>query len=173
MSRVAKRLVIVESPAKAKTIAGYLGPEFMVESSVGHIRDLPERASEIPKEKRAKYGTMGVAIDDGFEPYYVVDPDKKRIVAELKRKLKDADELLLATDEDREGEAIAWHLLEELRPKVPVKRMVFHEITRSAIERALEQIRARSTNDSSTRRRRVASSTGSTATRCRLCSGRR
>jgi DNA topoisomerase I len=83
-----KTLVIVESPAKAKTIAGYLGPEFMVESSVGHIRDLPERASEIPKEKRAKYGTMGVAIEDDFEPYYVVDPDKKRVVAELKRKLR-------------------------------------------------------------------------------------
>jgi len=136
-----KRLVIVESPAKAKTIAGYLGPEFMVESSIGHIRDLPERASEIPKEKRAKYGTMGVAIDDDFEPYYVVDPDKKRVVADLKRKLKEADELLLATDEDREGEAIAWHLLQELRPKVPVRRMVFHEITRPAIERALGETR--------------------------------
>src|SRR6516225_5108859 len=136
-----KRLVIVESPAKAKTIAGYLGPDFMVESSVGHIRDLPERASEIPKEMRAKYGTLGVAIDEGFEPYYVVDPDKKRIVTDLKRKLKDADELLLATDEDREGEAIAWHLLQELRPKVPVRRMVFHEITRPAIERALEHTR--------------------------------
>jgi DNA topoisomerase I len=136
-----KTLVIVESPAKAKTIAGYLGPGFMVESSVGHIRDLPERASEIPKEKRAKYGTMGVAIDDDFEPYYIVDPDKKRVVAELKRKLKEADELLLATDEDREGEAIAWHLLQELRPKVPVRRMVFHEITRPAIERALEETR--------------------------------
>ncbi len=136
-----RRLVIVESPAKARTIAGYLGPNFVVESSVGHIRDLPERASEIPKEKRAKYGTLGVAIDEGFEPYYVVDSDKKRIVADLKRKLKDADELLLATDEDREGEAIAWHLLKELRPKVPVRRMVFHEITRPAIERALEDTR--------------------------------
>ena len=136
-----RRLVIVESPAKARTIAGYLGPDFVVESSVGHIRDLPERASEIPKEQRAKYGTLGVAIDEGFEPYYVVDADKKRIVADLKRKLKDADELLLATDEDREGEAIAWHLLQELRPKVPVRRMVFHEITRPAIERALENTR--------------------------------
>ncbi|HST26521.1 MAG TPA: type I DNA topoisomerase, partial [Gaiellaceae bacterium] len=136
-----KRLVIVESPAKARTIAGYLGPDFVVESSIGHIRDLPERASEIPKDKRAKYGTLGVAIDDGFEPFYVVDADKKRVVAELKRKLKDADELLLATDEDREGEAIAWHLLEELKPKVPVRRMVFHEITRPAIERALADTR--------------------------------
>ncbi len=134
---MSKRLVIVESPAKAKTIAGYLGPDFVVESSVGHIRDLPERASEIPKEQRAKYGALGVAIDEGFEPYYVVDPDKKRVVADLKSKLKDADELLLATDEDREGEAIAWHLLQELKPKVPVRRMVFHEITKQAIEEAL------------------------------------
>src|SRR3989441_5845248 len=132
-----KKLVIVESPAKAKTIAGYLGPDFVVESSIGHIRDLPERASEIPKEQRAKYGALGVAIDEGFEPYYVVDPDKKRVVAELKRKLKDADELLLATDEDREGEAIAWHLLQELKPKVPALRMVFHEITPEAIAQAV------------------------------------
>ena len=87
--------------------AGYLGPDFVVESSIGHIRDLPERASEIPKAQRGKYGALGVAIDEGFEPYYVVDPGKKRVVAELKKKLKDADELLLATDEDREGEAIA------------------------------------------------------------------
>jgi DNA topoisomerase-1 len=132
-----KKLVIVESPAKAKTIAGYLGPEFVVESSIGHIRDLPNRASEIPKEARKRYGALGVAIDQGFEPYYVVDPDKKKIVAQLKRKLKDADELVLATDEDREGEAIAWHLLQELKPRVPVRRMVFHEITRPAIEAAL------------------------------------
>jgi DNA topoisomerase I len=134
---VTKKLVIVESPAKAKTIAGYLGPGFVVESSIGHIRDLPERASEIPKEKRERYGALGVAIDDGFEPYYVVDPDKKKVVAALKKKLKDADELLLATDEDREGEAIAWHLLQELKPKVPHRRMVFHEITKHAIEDAL------------------------------------
>ena len=136
------KLVIVESPAKAKTIAGYLGPGFVVESSIGHIRDLPERASDIPKEKRERYGALGVAIDDGFEPYYVVDPDKKRVVADLKRKLKDADELLLATDEDREGEAIAWHLLQELKPKVPTRRMVFHEITKSAIEEALANPRS-------------------------------
>jgi DNA topoisomerase-1 len=131
------KLVIVESPAKAKTIAGYLGPEFIVESSIGHIRDLPNRASEIPKEERKRFGALGVAIDEGFEPYYVVDPDKKKVVAQLKRKLKDADELLLATDEDREGEAIAWHLLQELKPKVPARRMVFHEITKHAIEEAL------------------------------------
>jgi DNA topoisomerase I len=135
--RMPKKLVIVESPAKAKTVAGYLGPEFVVESSIGHIRDLPNRASEIPKEQRKRYGALGVAIDEGFEPYYVVDPDKKNVVAQLKRKLKGADELLLATDEDREGEAIAWHLLQELKPKVPARRMVFHEITRHAIEEAL------------------------------------
>ena len=133
--------MIVESPAKAKTIAGYLGDDFLVESSVGHIRDLPSRASEIPKEKRPEYGTLGVAVDRDFEPFYVVDPDKKRVVSDLKKKLADADELLLATDEDREGEAIAWHLLQVLRPKVPVRRMVFHEITKDAIARALEQTR--------------------------------
>src|SRR5262245_38017945 len=136
-----KKLVIVESPAKAKTIAGYLGPGFVVESSIGHIRDLPERASDIPKEKRERYGALGVAIEEGFEPYYVVDPDKKRVVASLRKKLKDADELLLATDEDREGEAIAWHLLQELKPKVPTRRMVFHEITKQAIQEALDHPR--------------------------------
>jgi DNA topoisomerase I len=135
------KLVIVESPAKAKTIAGYLGPDYVVESSIGHIRDLPERASEIPKAERQRFGAMGVAIDEGFEPYYVVDPDKKRVVAALKKKLKDADELLLATDEDREGEAIAWHLLQELKPKVPTRRMVFHEITKEAIQDALDHPR--------------------------------
>jgi DNA topoisomerase-1 len=136
-----KRLVIVESPAKARTISGYLGDGFTVASSVGHIRDLPSRASEIPKEQRAKYGTMGVAIDDEFEPLYLVDKDKTKTVADLKKQLKEADELLLATDEDREGEAIAWHLKEVLKPKVPVSRMVFHEITRDAIERSLEHTR--------------------------------
>jgi len=138
---MSKKLVIVESPAKAKTIAGYLGPDYDVESSIGHIRDLPNRASDVPKEQRAKYGTMGVAIDEDFEPLYIVDADKKAKVSELKKKLKDADELLLATDEDREGEAIAWHLLQELKPKVPVRRMVFHEITRDAIQRALGETR--------------------------------
>ena len=136
-----RKLVIVESPAKAKTIAGYLGGEYVVESSIGHIRDLPNRASDVPKDKREKYGTMGVAIDSDFEPLYVVDADKKQRVADLKRKLKDADELYLATDEDREGEAIAWHLLEVLQPKIPVRRMVFHEITKDAITRALGETR--------------------------------
>jgi DNA topoisomerase-1 len=133
--------VIVESPAKARTIEGYLGEGYKVASSIGHIRDLPNRASDVPKEKRAKYGTMGVAIDQDFEPLYLVDKDKKKTVDELKRSLKDADELLLATDEDREGEAIAWHLLQVLKPKVPVRRMVFHEITRDAIERSLGETR--------------------------------
>src|SRR5215207_2267782 len=136
-----KKLVIVESPAKAKTIAGYLGSDYVVESSIGHIRDLPNRAADVPKEKREKYGTMGVAVNEDFEPLYLVDADKKSKVAELKRALKGADELLLATDEDREGEAIAWHLLEVLQPKVPVRRMVFHEITRDAIQRALGETR--------------------------------
>ena len=137
-----KRLVIVESPAKAKTIAGYLGPDFVVESSIGHIRDLPDRAADVPEEIKDKaWGRMAVDVDNGFEPYYVVDSDKKKVVADLKRKLKDVDELLLATDEDREGEAIAWHLHEVLKPKVPVRRMVFHEITKAAIERALGETR--------------------------------
>ena len=105
-----KKLVIVESPAKAKTIAGYLGPEYVVESSIGHIRDLPKRASDVPKEERKRFGALGVDLEDEFKPYYIVDPDKKKVIAGLKSKLKDADELLLATDEDREGEAIAWHI---------------------------------------------------------------
>jgi DNA topoisomerase-1 len=138
-----KKLVIVESPAKAKTIAGYLGSDYVVESSIGHIRDLPNRASEIPEKlKKEPWARLGVDVENGFEPLYVVDADKKSKVAELKRKLKDADELLLATDEDREGEAIAWHLLEVLQPKVPVRRMVFHEITKDAIQRALGETRA-------------------------------
>ncbi|MGH2977986.1 MAG: type I DNA topoisomerase [Gaiellaceae bacterium] len=137
-----KRLVIVESPAKARTIAGYLGPDFVVESSVGHIRDLPDSAAEIPeKYKGESWARLGVDVDHGFEPLYVVDPDKKKTVAQLRKQLADADELLLATDEDREGEAIAWHLLEVLKPKVPVRRMVFHEITRDAIEQALDETR--------------------------------
>jgi DNA topoisomerase-1 len=136
-----RRLVIVESPAKARTIAGYLGPGYEVEASVGHIRDLPQ-PSELPAEmKKGPFGKFAVDVDNGFEAYYVVDADKKKKVSELKRALKDADELYLATDEDREGEAIAWHLLEVLQPKVPVHRMVFHEITREAIQRALSQTR--------------------------------
>jgi DNA topoisomerase-1 len=136
-----KSLVIVESPAKARTIEGYLGSGFAVGSSVGHVRDLPDRAKDVPEAQRKRFGALGVDVDDGFEPYYVVDPDKKKIIADLKKRLADADELLLATDEDREGEAIAWHLVEVLKPKVPVKRMVFHEITKDAITRALDETR--------------------------------
>jgi DNA topoisomerase I len=137
-----RRLVIVESPAKARTIAGYLGPEFMVESSIGHIRDLPNSASEVPSARKGEsWARLGVDVDHDFEPLYVVDSRKKKVVSDLKEKLKRADELLLATDEDREGEAIAWHLVEVLKPKVPVRRMVFHEITRPAIEHALQETR--------------------------------
>ena len=139
---VTRRLVIVESPAKAKTIRGYLGEGYEVEASVGHIRDLPKSAADIPaKYKKEKWARLGVDIENGFEPLYIVSPDKRAKVTELKKMLKDVDELLLATDEDREGEAIAWHLLDELKPKVPVRRMVFHEITKDAIRAAAESPR--------------------------------
>jgi DNA topoisomerase I len=132
------RLVIVESPAKARTIAGYLGKGYVVESSIGHIRDMPDKAAEIPAKYRGEpWARLGVNVDADFEPLYVVNADKKQQVAKLKSLLKNADELLLATDEDREGEAIAWHLLEELKPKVPARRMVFHEITPEAIAQAV------------------------------------
>ncbi len=133
-----RRLVIVESPAKARTIAGYLGKDYVVESSIGHIRDMPDKAAEIPAKYRGEpWARLGVNVDADFEPLYVVNSDKKQQVSKLKNLLKDADELLLATDEDREGEAIAWHLLEELKPKVPARRMVFHEITPEAIAQAV------------------------------------
>ncbi len=140
-SDAGRKLVIVESPSKANTIAGYLGSGYDVEASSGHIRDLPN-PSELPADmKKGPFGRFAVNVESGFEPYYVVDADKKRKVTELKRALKEADELYLATDEDREGEAIAWHLLQVLKPKVPVKRMVFHEITKEAIQRAVQQTR--------------------------------
>jgi DNA topoisomerase I len=133
-----RRLVIVESPAKARTIAGYLGKGYVVESSIGHIRDMPDKAAEIPtKYRKESWARLGVNVDADFEPLYVVNSDKRQQVSKLKHLLKDADELLLATDEDREGEAIAWHLLEELKPKVPAHRMVFHEITPEAIAQAV------------------------------------
>src|SRR6266566_5825278 len=136
------RLVIVESPAKARTIAGYLGKGYVVESSIGHIRDMPDKAAEIPARYRGEpWARLGVNVDADFEPLYVVNADKKQQVAKLKSLLKNADELLLATDEDREGEAIAWHLLQELKPKVPALRMVFHEITKEAIREALDNPR--------------------------------
>ena len=132
------KLVIVESPSKARTIAGYLGQGYVVESSVGHIRDMPDSAAEIPEKYRGEpWARLGVNVDDNFEPLFVVHSDKRQQVSKLKSLLKDADELLLATDEDREGEAIAWHLLQELKPKVPTSRMVFHEITPEAIARAI------------------------------------
>jgi DNA topoisomerase-1 len=139
---MSKRLVIVESPAKARTIKGFLGPDFDVESSIGHIRDLPERAADVPaKYKKEPWARLGVNVENDFEPLYVIDSEKKQRVADLKKRLDQADELLLATDEDREGEAIAWHLSEVLKPKVPARRMVFHEITRDAIARALLETR--------------------------------
>jgi DNA topoisomerase I len=141
---VAHKLVIVESPAKAQKIGGYLGQGYVVEASVGHIRDLPQSAADTPaKIKDKPWGRLGVDVDNGFTPYYVVPSDKKKQISKLKSLLKDADELFLATDEDREGEAIAWHLLDELKPKkdIPVKRMVFHEITKPAILAAAESPR--------------------------------
>ncbi|MEO7015943.1 MAG: type I DNA topoisomerase [Leifsonia sp.] len=136
-----KKLVIVESPNKVKSIAQYLGDGYEVMASVGHIRDLIEPKNLPPELKKGSLGKFSVDVENGFEPYYVVSEQKKKTVADLKRALKNADELLLATDEDREGEAIAWHLIEVLKPKVPVKRMVFHEITREAIEKARDNTR--------------------------------
>jgi DNA topoisomerase I len=136
------RLVIVESPAKAKTIAGYLGRGYVVESSIGHIRDLPQSAAEVPaKIKGEPWARLGVDVEHDFTPYYVVSRDKKSHMSKLRALLKEADELYLATDEDREGEAIAWHLYDELKPKVPVRRMVFHEITPQAIIAAVDNPR--------------------------------
>ncbi len=135
-------LVIVESPAKAKKIAGYLGPDYTVMASVGHVRDLASKASELPESVRKQpWAKYAVDVDGAFEPYYVVHDSKKKTIADLKKALKDADALLLATDEDREGEAISWHLLEVLRPKVPVQRMVFNEITPDAIREAVQNPR--------------------------------
>jgi len=136
------KLVIVESPAKARTISGFLGRGYVVESSIGHIRDLPNNAGEVPaKYKGESWGRLGVNVDDGFTPVYVVPRDKKSQITKLKSLLRDADELYLATDEDREGEAIAWHLFDELKPTVPVRRMVFHEITPEAIAEAVSNPR--------------------------------
>ena len=134
----AKPLVIVESPAKAKTIAGLLGSDYVVESSIGHIRDLPRGADEVPAAYKGEaWSRLGVDVDNGFKPLYVISTQKRSQVNKLKQLVKKASEVYLASDEDREGESIAWHLLEVLEPQVPVKRMVFHEITRPAIERAV------------------------------------
>ena len=133
-----RRLVIVESPTKATKIASFLGDGYIVQSSRGHVRDLPTGAAEVPaKYKGEKWARTGVDVDNDFEPLYVVNPDKRQTLRSLKDALSNADELLLATDEDREGEAIAWHLLQELKPKVPARRMVFHEITPQAIAEAV------------------------------------
>src|SRR4028119_1394277 len=135
-------LVIVESPTKARTIRNFLPSTYRVEASMGHVRDLPSSAEEIPEAvKGEKWAQLGVNVEADFEPLYVIPKDKKKIVKELKDALKDATELILATDEDREGESISWHLLQILKPKVPIKRMVFHEITREAIRDALTHCR--------------------------------
>lgn len=142
-------LVIVESPAKARKIGGYLGKRYTVMASMGHVRDLPANASEIPEEikkQKTPWASLGVNVNAGFEPLYVVPKSKKKVVSELKQALKDATELILATDEDREGESIGWHLSQLLKPKVPVKRMVFSEITSEAIQQAIEHTRALDTN---------------------------
>ncbi|MBQ1273551.1 MAG: hypothetical protein IIY10_02220 [Aeriscardovia sp.] len=136
-----EKLVIVESPAKAKKIQNYLGEGYKVAASVGHIRILAQ-SSQVPASEKKKYGRFGVDIEDGFKPYYVTDPEKKSTITSLKALLKDASELYLATDEDREGEAIAWHLIQVLKPKIPVKRMVFQEITKSAIEESVQNTRS-------------------------------
>jgi len=141
-NRSGRRLVIVESPTKARKLAGYLGSGYIVESSRGHIRDLPRAAADVPaKFKSEPWARLGVNVDADFEPLYIISPEKKSTVSELKGLLKDVDELYLATDGDREGEAIAWHLLETLKPRIPVKRMVFHEITKPAILEAAENPR--------------------------------
>ena len=166
-------LVIVESPAKARTLARFLGKKYRVEASYGHIRDLPESAAEVPAEIKGKsWGRMGIDTDGDFTPYYVVPGDKKKNVTALKAAMKDASELILATDPDREGEAISWHLKELLKPKVKVRRIVFHEITEEAVKAALAEqhdvdenlVRAQES-------RRILEA--STVTRCRRCCGRR
>ena len=142
-----KALVIVESPAKAKKISGFLGPNYKVIASMGHIRDLPAGAAQVPAAlKQEAWAKIGVNVEQGFQPLYVIPPEKRKLVNELKEALKNADELVLATDEDREGESIGWHLTEVLKPKVPVTRMVFSEITKEAIQEAIGATRKLDTN---------------------------
>ncbi len=141
-SAATKSLVIVESPAKARTIGKYLGRGYTVEASIGHVRDLPQGAKQVPEKYRGEeWSHLGVNVDDNFEPVYIIPPGKSKQVTKLRKLLKESKDLYLATDEDREGEAISWHLQELLKPKVPVHRMVFHEITKEAIEEALSNPR--------------------------------
>ena len=147
-SKQLRRLVIVESPTKAKTIRRFLpGNGYQIEASMGHVRDLPAKADEIPADlKKQPWARIGVNVANDFEPLYIVSPKKKKVVSQLRDALKKADELYIATDEDREGESIGWHLVEVLKPKIPVRRMVFHEITEDAILRALDETRDIDTN---------------------------
>src|ERR671919_2842508 len=150
MAKTSVPLVIVESPAKARTLTRFLGNRYRVEASYGHVRDLPESAAEVPKEIKSKpWGRLGVDTDGEFTPYYVVPADKKKYVQKLKSALKDASEVVLATDPDREGESISWHLTQVLKPKVPIKRIEFHEITEDAVNDAIRQ--ARGVNDNPVR----------------------
>ena len=136
------KLVIVESPTKARTLSKFLGKDYRIEASMGHVRDLPANAEEIPADIKDKpWSRLGIDIESGFAPVYVIPKGKKKTVTELKKLLKGADELFIATDEDREGESIGWHLVQLLQPKVPTRRMVFHEITKSAIQKALDSPR--------------------------------
>ena len=147
MAKRKKALVIVESPAKAKKIGSFLGSDYVVRASMGHVRDLPEKAALIPERvKKEPWSRLSINVDADFAPLYIVPPEKKKVVKELKGLLKESDELILATDEDREGEAIGWHLVEELKPKVPVKRIVFSEITKKAIQEAMRHPRELDTN---------------------------
>ncbi|MBI4136506.1 DNA topoisomerase I, partial [Candidatus Roizmanbacteria bacterium] len=137
-----KTVIIVESPTKARTLSRFLGSGYAIEASMGHIRDLPQSAKDLPEEvKKKPWGHLGVNVDSDFSPIYLIPKNKVKVVANLKSHLKGASEVILATDEDREGESISWHLLEVLKPKVPVKRMVFHEITQEAIEEAQQHYR--------------------------------
>jgi len=166
-------LVIVESPAKARTIEKYLGKGYTVESSIGHIRDLPKSAAEIPEKYRNEaWARLGLNVEEDFRPLYVVSAEKRQHVAKLRKLTAEADELILATDDDREGESIAWHLLQELKPKVPVKRMVFHEITREAIQAAIANPRSIDTNLVEAQER-AAPWTACTVTRSARCCGAR
>ena len=172
-NRQKRTLVIVESPTKARTITKFLGKDYVVKASNGHIRDLPKGAAEIPpKLKKEPWARMGVNIEKDFQPLYVVPSEKKDHVKELRAAIKTADRIYFATDEDREGESISWHLLEALKPKIPVKRLVFHEITKEAIRHSLDSP-AISTTTWFARKKPAAWLTGCSVTRSARCSGGR